>query len=168
VSCFFEGSLFLFIFFKFPALKLSHKLSGADNGTFSQSGIQAFVNFPPDLPFGLIFAILMCSMMLGSMLYNNITNTSSTFPAKRVLMGTLVVASACFFIPGHFRDERLTLWCFCVFELCCGIYYPVMASIKGKLIDDSSRASVYTVLRIPLNAFVVLALSTTKEGKSCL
>lgn len=79
-------------------------------------------------------------------------------------MGTLAVASACFFIPGHFRDERVTLWCFCVFELCCGVYYPVMASIKGKLIDDSSRASVYTVLRIPLNAFVVLALSTTKEG----
>lgn len=135
---------------------------------FPQSHIQAFVNSPPDLPFGLIFAILMCSMMLGSMLYNNIANTSSTFPAKRVLMGTLVVASACFFIPGHFRDERLTLWCFCIFELCCGIYYPVMASIKGKLVDDSSRASVYTVLRIPLNAFVVLALSTTKEGKSCL
>ncbi|KAH6637691.1 hypothetical protein C7974DRAFT_432560 [Boeremia exigua] len=150
VSCFFEGSLFLFIFFKFPALKLSHKLAGGDD----------------DLPFGLIFAILMCSMMLGSMLYNNITNTSSTFPAKQVLMGTLVVASACFFVPGHFRDERLTLWCFCIFELCCGVYYPVMASIKGKLIDDSSRASVYTVLRIPLNAFVVLALSTTTEGES--
>lgn len=107
-------------------------------------------------------------MMLGSMLYSNITTTSSTFPAKRVLIGTLAVASACFFIPGHFRDERVTLWCFCVFELCCGIYYPVMASIKGNLIDDSSRASVYTVLRIPLNAFVVLALSTTKEGMQIL
>jgi hypothetical protein len=129
---------------------------------------RCWTDFLIDLPFGLIFAILMCSMMLGSMLYNNITTTSSTFPAKRVLMGTLVVASACFFVPGHFRDERLTLWCFCVFELCCGVYYPVMASIKGKLIDDSSRASVYTVLRIPLNAFVVLALSTTKEGKQII
>lgn len=107
----------------------------------------------------------MCSMMLGSMLYNNITKMSTVIPAKTVLMGTLAVASACFFVPGHFRDERVTMWSFCVFELCCGVYYPVMASIKGKLIDDSSRASVYTVLRIPLNAFVVLALSTTKEGK---
>lgn len=122
-------------------------------------------NLLADLPFGLIFAILMCSMMLGSMLYNNITKMSTVIPAKTVLMGTLAVASACFFVPGHFRDERVTMWSFCVFELCCGVYYPVMASIKGKLIDDSSRASVYTVLRIPLNAFVVLALSTTKEGK---
>jgi hypothetical protein len=106
----------------------------------------------------------MCSMMFGSMLYNNITKSSSPFPAQRVLTGTLIVASFCFFIPGHFRDERITLWCFCLFELCCGIYYPVMASLKGKLIEDGSRATVYTLLRIPLNAFVVLALSTTKEG----
>lgn len=40
-----------------------------------------------------------------------------------------------------------------------------MASLKGKLIDDGLRASVYSVLRIPLNAFVVLALSTTREGQ---
>lgn len=32
VSGFFEGSLFLFIFFKFPALKLSHQLSGSTDG----------------------------------------------------------------------------------------------------------------------------------------
>ncbi|KAL1602643.1 hypothetical protein SLS60_006060 [Paraconiothyrium brasiliense] len=31
-SCFFEGTLFLFIFFKFPALKLCHELSGSKTG----------------------------------------------------------------------------------------------------------------------------------------
>jgi hypothetical protein len=40
-----------------------------------------------------------------------------------------------------------------------------MASLKGKLVDDGLRASVYGMLRIPLNVFVVLALSTTKEGE---
>lgn len=34
-SCFFEGSLFLFIFFKFPALKLCHELSGSTAGKLS-------------------------------------------------------------------------------------------------------------------------------------
>ncbi|KAL5121084.1 hypothetical protein ACEQ8H_000935 [Pleosporales sp. CAS-2024a] len=149
-SCFFEGSLFLFIFFKFPALKLSHKLAGAKE----------------ELPFGLIFAILMCSMMFGSLMYKGLSTTASPWPAPRILAGVLVLASLCFFIPGHIRDERVTLWCFCIFELCCGVYYPVMASLKGKLIDDGLRASVYGMLRIPLNVFVVLALSTTKEGES--
>ncbi|KAF2026710.1 DUF791-domain-containing protein [Setomelanomma holmii] len=148
-SCFFEGSLFLFIFFKFPALKLSHKLSGSTD----------------ELPFGLIFAILMCSMMFGSLLYKHISTSANPHSSQRILTGVLVLASLCFFLPGYVRDERLTLWCFCVFELCCGAYYPVMASLKGKLIDDGLRASVYGMLRVPLNVFVVLALSTTKEGE---
>jgi hypothetical protein len=147
-SCFFEGSLFLFIFFKFPALKLCHETSGAAG----------------DLPFGLIFAILMCSMMFGSQLYNHIIASATTTPVKNILIGTLAAASLCFFLPAYVREESVTLWCFCIFEVCCGVYFPAMASLRGKLIDDGSRASVYTILRVPLNAFVVLALSTTREG----
>ena len=107
----------------------------------------------------------MCSMMFGSLLYKRISTSATPLPAQKILTGTLALAALCFFIPGHFRDERITLWCFCVFELCCGVYYPAMASLKGKLIEDGSRASIYGILRIPLNVFVVLALSTTTEGK---
>ncbi|CAN9132724.1 unnamed protein product [Alternaria alternata] len=149
VSGFFEGSLFLFIFFKFPALKLSHKLAGSTD----------------ELPFGLIFAILMCSMMFGSLLYKHLSTSATPVSAQKMLTGILAVSSACFFVPGHFRDERLTLWCFCIFELCCGVYYPAMGSLKSKLVEDGSRASIYGILRIPLNVFVVLALSTTKEAR---
>jgi hypothetical protein len=119
-----------------------------------------------DLPFGLIFAILMCSMMFGSLLYKSLSTGPHPLASQKILTGVLVLASVCFFVPGHVRDERITLWCFCIFELCCGAYYPVMASLKGKLVDDGLRASVYGMLRIPLNVFVVLALSTTKEGTS--
>ena len=108
----------------------------------------------------------MCSMMFGSLVYKTVSTSSNPLPAQRILTGVLVLASVCLFVPGHVRDERITLWCFCVFELCCGAYYPVMASLKGKLVDDGLRASVYGMLRIPLNVFVVLALSTTKEGES--
>ena len=118
-----------------------------------------------ELPFGLIFAILMCSMMFGSLLYKRVSTSANPLPAQKMLTCILGVSSLCFFIPGHFRDERLTLWCFCIFELCCGVYYPAMGSLKSKLIEDGSRASIYGILRIPLNVFVVLALSTTKEGK---
>jgi hypothetical protein len=38
-SCFFEGSLFLFIFFKFPALKLSHKLAGSKEGKWNRPAL---------------------------------------------------------------------------------------------------------------------------------
>ncbi|KAG0651315.1 Molybdate transporter [Hyphodiscus hymeniophilus] len=42
-SCFFEGSMYLWIFFKFPALRFTHQLGGKGS----------------DLPFGMIFAALM-------------------------------------------------------------------------------------------------------------
>jgi len=119
-----------------------------------------------DLPFGLIFAILMCSMMLGSQLYNYVIASATSTPAKNILIGTLGAASLCFFLPAYVREESITLWCFCIFEVCCGVYFPAMASLRGRLIEDGSRASVYTILRVPLNAFVVLALSTTQEGMS--
>jgi hypothetical protein len=106
----------------------------------------------------------MCSMMFGSMLHNHLTASNSPVPVTQLLIGTLAVASGCLFVPTRLRDERVTLWCFCIFEVCCGIYYPVMAHLKGKLIDDDSRASIYGFLRVPLNIFVVLALSTTREG----
>jgi MFS transporter, MFS domain-containing protein family, molybdate-anion transporter len=104
-------------------------------------------------------------MMFGSLLYKRISTSAKPIPSQQILTGLLVLASACFFMPAYFRDERITLWCFCLFELCCGVYYPVMGSLKGKLIDDGMRASIYGILRVPLNVFVVLALSTTKEGK---
>jgi len=107
----------------------------------------------------------MCSMMFGSLLYKHLSTSASPVPAQKMLTGILALSSACFFVPGHFRDERVTLWCFCIFELCCGVYYPAMGSLKSKLVEDGSRASIYGILRIPLNVFVVLALSTTKEGK---
>jgi hypothetical protein len=103
--------------------------------------------------------------MFGSLLYKSISTAKNPIAPQQILTCVLAFASLSFFIPGRIRDERITLWCFCLFEVCCGFYYPVMASLKGKLIDDGSRASIYGILRVPLNAFVVLALSTTKEGE---
>lgn len=67
-------------------------------------------------------------------------------------------------IPIFVKSEVATLWCFCAYEMCVGVYYPCMGYQKGKVIDDGVRAQVYGVLRIPLNVFVVAALALTKEG----
>jgi hypothetical protein len=103
-------------------------------------------------------------MMLGSLLYNYITTHHSDISPTRLLIATLSIASLSFFIPVVIRDERVTLWCFCIFEICCGVYFPLMAYQKGKIIGDGVRANVYGLMRIPLNIFVVVVLSTTKEG----
>jgi MFS transporter, MFS domain-containing protein family, molybdate-anion transporter len=70
----------------------------------------------------------------------------------------------CFAIPVLIRDEKITFWSFCVFEVCCGLYFPLMAYQRGKIVEDGVRARMYGMMRIPLNVFVVLVLATTKEG----
>lgn len=62
------------------------------------------------------------------------------------------------------KDEAMTFWSFCVFEACVGVYWPSVGYLKGRFVDDGIRARVYGMLRIPLNAFVVIALSLIKEG----
>ncbi|KAL2067582.1 hypothetical protein VTL71DRAFT_2007 [Oculimacula yallundae] len=120
-SCCLEGSIFVFMYFKISALQLSHTVSGI-NG---------------ELPFGLIFATLMSTMMFGSLLYNLITRRFPQLPPTRILISLLLTASASLFVPVVYRDERVTFWCFCSFEICCGIYFPWMAYQKAKLVDDS-------------------------------
>ena len=51
-----------------------------------------------------------------------------------------------------------------MFEACVGMYWPSVGYLKGRIIDDGIRARVYGMLRIPLNVFVVVALSLIKEG----
>lgn len=45
-----------------------------------------------------------------------------------------------------------------------GAYFPSMASLKGKLIQDGSRGRIYGILRLPLNLFVIAAHSLAEEG----
>jgi len=145
----FEGAMYIFIFFKFPALKFAHEGSGSTT----------------ELAFGLIFAILMCSLMLGSMLHTFVTSAKMSIPHPKLLIYTLSAASLCFAIPVVVRDEKVTFWCFCAFEVCCGIYFPSVARQRERLIEDGIRAQMYGLMRIPLNVFVVAVLATTREGK---
>lgn len=150
-SCCFEGSMYLWIFFKFPALRLSHQEGGYTTG----------------LPYGMIFAVLMCAMMLGSMFFTYQSAVKSGFlyvSSSTLLMITLTVAALCFILPVIIRDESITFWCFCLFEICCGVYFPSMAHLKEKIIEDGVRAKIYGIMRIPLNIFVVVGLMLTQEG----
>jgi hypothetical protein len=54
---------------------------------------------------------------------------------------------------------------FCTFEVCCGVFFPVMGSLRGKYIPDSTRATVMNVFRLPLNIIVVAILYKVNGGE---
>jgi hypothetical protein len=150
-SCFFEGSMYLFVFFWTPALKSTRELLTPGS----------------DLPFGMIFASFMGAVMLGSLLFNFLVTSWSFVSPGRFLTVIFALASSALLVTVICKEERLTFWSFCIFEACVGMYFPSIGYLKGKIIEDGVRARVYGMLRIPLNVFVVVALSLTKEGMSC-
>lgn len=157
ISTCFEGSMYLFVFFWSAALKSSHAIAGRST----------------DLPFGLIFATFMASMMLGSLLFSLASASSpsgspfsSSLSHANILVAILVLGSVTLLLPVFIRNESFTFWCFCIYEACVGVYFPSMGNLKGTIVGDGVRAKVYGVLRVPLNVFVVIALSLTQEG-SC-
>ena len=152
-SCFFEGSMYLFVFFWTPALKATRVALPTTIPPTS-----------PDLPLGMIFASFMGSVMLGSLLFNFLVTTYAFVSPARFLTAIFALASSTLLITVISKDERMTFWSFCVFEACVGMYFPSIGYLKGKIVDDGIRARVYGMLRVPLNIFVVVALSLTREG----
>ena len=111
---------------------------------------EASTTFPAiALPLGYIFASLMVSMMLGSLLYTAIctlasgsySDSSLTLHAK--LSGFVCAASGLALAVSVCSPEEATrFWAFCAFEACVGAYYPVQAMLRGTLIANEHRATV--------------------------
>lgn len=133
----FEGSMYLFVFLWVPSLQ--------------ERASQ------PSLPLGYIFSSFMISMMLGSLLYTTIVShhqstsnkpgadTSLTLHGK---MSSLVCAGSALSLATSIasNDERYRFWAFCVFEACVGLYYPVQGTLRGTLISNEHRATVWFFL----------------------
>ncbi len=143
-STMFEGSMYLFVFFWTPALKSVKSSSG-------------------ELPYGIIFASFMAAMMASSLAFGTVTE-KRLLRYTSLLLTIMGTATVCFFLLAQPKSEQLTFWIFCVFEATVGMYWPCMGYLKGRLIDDGIRAQVYSILRIPLNLFVVLSLLVTGDG----
>ena len=153
-SCFFEGAMYLFIFFWSAALKSARAQSAGDGGPAASE----------ELPYGVIFSSFMCAMMGGSALFSLAAARHTRESAATLLLSVILVASACFSAAAVLRAERLLFWVLCVVEACIGVYFPSMSFLKSELVEDGVRGSVYSILRFPLNVFVVVVHSLDAEG----
>ncbi|KAL7931044.1 DUF791 domain-containing protein [Trichoderma chlorosporum] len=146
-SCCFEGPMYLFVFFWSAALKSVRGKSGHQD----------------ELPFGLIFSSFMCAMMVGSSI-TTMQKPKHSDGSFSTLMFVFAIASAGFAVSTVLESEYLLFWAFCVIEGCVGAYFPKMALVKSRIVDDYARGGVYSALRLPLNVFVVVAHSLDRDG----
>ena len=131
----FESSMYIFVFLWTPVLEASAA--------------------PHHLPHGLVFALFMISIMIGSNLF---TNTSKAGQPEYILRSALAVAAACLAVPVITDSHLLQLIAFCGFEMCCGIYFPLQGSIRAKYVPGELRATIMNLYRVGQNGVVVATL----------
>ncbi|EKX52644.1 hypothetical protein GUITHDRAFT_161244 [Guillardia theta CCMP2712] len=110
------------------------------------------------LPHGQVFGCFMACMVIGSSLVKSITTLRG--PPVVFMREVFLLAAVCLGVPAMAGiNAYITLFCFFLFELICGVYWPSMATIKSKYVPEEVRATVYNFFRIPLNLIVIFVLS---------
>lgn len=140
--------MYLFVFFWSAALKSARLRSGSEE----------------ELPFGIIFSSFMCAMMAGSALFSLAVPRHTKESTSGVLMIVVLTTSCCLSAAVLLESEHALFWALCMVELCIGAYFPSMSYLKSEVVEDGVRGRVYSVLRLPLNLFVVVAHSLDQEG----
>jgi predicted MFS family arabinose efflux permease len=151
-SCF-EGSMYTFVFMWTPALKTDEEEAAEIAG----------IELPDSTSnhLGMIFAIFMVSVMIGSSVFK--IATQSGIELYRIPLFLHAVAMTNFGMTSMFiEDKNIVLMNFLCFEATVGVFYPAYGVIKSEKIPEDIRAAVMNIFRIPLNFFVVLLLLKVK------
>lgn len=141
-SCF-ESAMYVFVFMWTPALESS--LAPTAPGAVDK----------PYLPHGVVFAIFMVCIMIGSKLFGLLV---ATRPVEHFTRWVFVLSSAALAVPIITQNHNINLAAFCLFEICCGIYFPSVGTMRSKYIPEEVRSTVMNIFRVGLNAIVVLTL----------
>jgi len=134
----FESSMYTFVFMWTPTL--------LESGEFET------------LPFGIIFATFMVCVMIGSSLYNIIP-----LKPENLIQKILLISSISLLIPSFFSNSFLVYGSFLIFEICCGLYFPCIGTLRSQYIPESMRATIMNLFRVPLNFLVVLILTNVSN-----
>jgi MFS transporter, MFS domain-containing protein family, molybdate-anion transporter len=122
----------------------------------------------------VIFATFMAAMILGAMLFNAVVEERPVeekyIPKEGLgpnvfLAGAILLAGATLLTAVFVSSETGSLLAFLVFEVCNGFYVPSVAFQRGKIVNESNRAGLYGLMKLPLFIFVIIALCTAVDGK---
>lgn len=132
----FEGAMYTFVFMWSPAL--------AGEGS----------NRKP-IPYGIIFASFMISSSLGGTLFG-VLESKMNLPA---LMRTVfLTAAGMMAVPMITTDSSLIMLAFLGFEICVGMFWPSIGTLRAQHVPEQARATIANLFRVPLNMIVCVVL----------
>lgn len=131
----FEGAMFTFVFMWTPSLEAA----------------------APDteIPHGIIFAAFMISASLGGALFRILSQRQVL---EVFMRSVFFVAAISMFIVAFSTNGQTTFLAFLLFEVCVGVFWPGMGTLRSKCIPEETRATVINLFRVPLNLMVCILL----------
>jgi len=130
----FESSMFIFVFNWTPCLMEPNQ---------------------PVPPFGHIFTGFMIFCLLGTRVYAYL---AKTLAVEQIGAMVMVTSTACHLTVFMFQDVQVRFVAFLVFEACVGLYFPMMGTLKGDIVPEDMRSTMYNIYRLPLNVIVLMPL----------
>lgn len=148
IQSLFEGSMYVFVLEWTPALTIDTNVNKEDSSN-------------PPIPHGYIFAAYMVAVMIGSNLFKLLSKHQD---CEKFMRGVLVVSAASLSTPFLFPQNQLLIFsAFIIFEVCVGIFWPSMGTMRGRYVPETARSTIMNFFRIPLNLIVVLILLKNLE-----
>ena len=109
------------------------------------------------LPFGLIFSTFMVCCMAGSSMFSILIERM-----KVEILGCYIIslATIAFAVMTLSESSTVVFIAFNAFEICVGLYFPMMGTMKSCIVPEDKRTAIYNIYRVPLNFIVVSSLLT--------
>jgi len=148
LSSLFEGSMYIFVFMWTPALTALAKEEMGDDFD--------------GLPFGVIFSTFMVCCMAGSSIFSI---AMEKMKPEQLAVYVFAIAFAAFVMVVLSGSATTTFLAMNLFEVCVGMYFPSMGTMKGMIVPEEKRAAIYNLNRIPLNFIVLFSLLTDLTPK---
>ena len=142
IQALFEGAMYIFVLQWAPILR---------------NVIQSAFTNSVSIPYGKIFSCFMVSCLMGSTLFN-VMISKLNFPIEFII-AMLTSVSMASFASISFIGEKAGLGsvilAFLIFEVCVGMYFPSIGTLRSKYIPDRHRSTIMSIFGIPLNMIVI-------------
>ncbi|XP_046572465.1 molybdate-anion transporter-like isoform X2 [Haliotis rubra] len=153
IQSLFEGSMYVFVLEWTPALTPKAPVTGA---AAKRHLLEDNEGHHGTIPHGHIFAAFMVAVMFGSSVFKVLSKFTSIESFMRPVLFT---AALTLLTPILFPGNQAVIFSgFLVFEMCVGIFWPSLGTMRGKYVPEETRATIMNVFRIPLNLLVVVIL----------
>jgi len=137
----FEGAMYIFVLQWPPALS---------KGILKSFGKGALT------PFGAVFSCFMVCCLLGSTAFQALSDRGVRTEKKALAtMGLATAAMACAAAAAKRNTIASLTAAFFAFELCVGMYFPTIGTLRSKYLPEGQRAIIMNLFGIPLNLLVV-------------